>query len=250
VALGSHEGGFGGALGWLCTPESMPSICLVYAFVVALYGFVLALHGCPAFAHLPVPKPERRRKRSRLTGDGLLVAAHRPPLPQSTATITVARLTESPLFHKVGQTKGNCMKHITRILSLAAIAAMLGASGCSTLHKSDSATLQGAWEGQEIGVGQDSPHSLVFSGKNFDFRGEDPRDWGKGTFILREDTQPKQLLLAITECGVPKYNGMTTRAIYRIEDRTLTLAGNEPGDPAGPSSFDASGTRRFVLKKE
>ena len=36
--------GFGVALvwpwGWLCTPESMPSICLVYGFVVALDGFV------------------------------------------------------------------------------------------------------------------------------------------------------------------------------------------------------------------
>ena len=27
------------ALGWLCTPESMPSICLVYGFEVALGGF-------------------------------------------------------------------------------------------------------------------------------------------------------------------------------------------------------------------
>src|ERR1017187_2152222 len=27
------------ALGWLCTPESMPSICLVYGFVVAFGGF-------------------------------------------------------------------------------------------------------------------------------------------------------------------------------------------------------------------
>jgi hypothetical protein len=26
-------------LGWLCTPESMPSICLVYGFAVALGGF-------------------------------------------------------------------------------------------------------------------------------------------------------------------------------------------------------------------
>jgi hypothetical protein len=26
-------------LGWLCTPESMPSICLVYGFEVALGGF-------------------------------------------------------------------------------------------------------------------------------------------------------------------------------------------------------------------
>ena len=38
VAWGSHEGGFGVALGWLCTPEYMPSICLVYGFAVASGG--------------------------------------------------------------------------------------------------------------------------------------------------------------------------------------------------------------------
>ena len=31
--------GFGVALGWLCTPEYMPSKCLVYGFEVALGGF-------------------------------------------------------------------------------------------------------------------------------------------------------------------------------------------------------------------
>src|ERR1022692_3902277 len=30
--------GFGVALGWLCTPESMPSICVVYGLGVALGG--------------------------------------------------------------------------------------------------------------------------------------------------------------------------------------------------------------------
>src|ERR1039458_1624837 len=36
--IGCLSGGFGVALRWLCTPESMPSICLVYGFVVALGG--------------------------------------------------------------------------------------------------------------------------------------------------------------------------------------------------------------------
>jgi hypothetical protein len=35
LALGWLWGGFGVALGWLCTPKSMPSLCLVYGFVVA-----------------------------------------------------------------------------------------------------------------------------------------------------------------------------------------------------------------------
>jgi hypothetical protein len=34
--------GLGVALGWLCTPESMPSICLVYGFVVALWWLWVA----------------------------------------------------------------------------------------------------------------------------------------------------------------------------------------------------------------
>src|ERR1035437_5429337 len=45
--------GFGVALGWLCTPESMPSICLLYGFGVALGGF-------PAFkAEVVRPPPAR-----------------------------------------------------------------------------------------------------------------------------------------------------------------------------------------------
>src|ERR1035441_9325634 len=39
VALVEPWWSLGVALGWLCTPESMPSICLVYGSVVALGGF-------------------------------------------------------------------------------------------------------------------------------------------------------------------------------------------------------------------
>src|ERR1039457_220301 len=38
VALGWLWWSLGVALGWLCTPESMPSICLLYGFGVALGG--------------------------------------------------------------------------------------------------------------------------------------------------------------------------------------------------------------------
>src|ERR1035441_3526584 len=39
VALGWPWWSLGVALRWLCTPESMPSICLVYGLGVALGGF-------------------------------------------------------------------------------------------------------------------------------------------------------------------------------------------------------------------
>jgi uncharacterized protein (TIGR03067 family) len=123
------------------------------------------------------------------------------------------------------------------------------ASGCSTLQKSDAAKLQGTWNGREIGVTAEAPRKLVFSGKQFDYRGTHPDDWGKGTFTLREDTQPKQLVVTLTECGPVQYVGKTSCMIYKIEDGTLTAAASEPGNPA-PSSFDSPRCRRMVFRKE
>jgi uncharacterized protein (TIGR03067 family) len=141
------------------------------------------------------------------------------------------------------------MKRITGILSLIA-AVLLGVSGCSTPHKSGAGALQGRWSGREIGGTPETPRQLVISGKQFDYRGADPDDWGKGTFTLREDTQPKQLLVTLTECGPGQYAGKTSCMIYKIEGGTLTAAANEPGNPAAPLSFDAPGARRMVFKKE
>jgi uncharacterized protein (TIGR03067 family) len=90
----------------------------------------------------------------------------------------------------------------------------------------------------------------VFSGNKFDYRGANLDDWGKGTFTLREDTQPKQLLVTLTECGPVQYIGKTTCMIYKIEGDTLTAAANEPGNPAAPLSFAAPGARHMVFKKE
>jgi uncharacterized protein (TIGR03067 family) len=124
------------------------------------------------------------------------------------------------------------------------------ASACSTLRKSDSATLQGTWSGREIGATPETPRQLVFSGKQFDYRGASPDDWGKGTFTLREDTRPKQLLVTLTACGPAQYAGKTCCMIYKIEDGMLTAAASEPGNPAAPPSFEAPGARHMVFKKE
>jgi uncharacterized protein (TIGR03067 family) len=138
------------------------------------------------------------------------------------------------------------MKHLLLVtLSGAAILA----SGCSTLHKSDSVTLQGTWQGQEIGRPMEGTCRLVISGNALEFRGADTNEWYKGTFALREDTNPRQLIGKMTDCPADEYIGKTVYAIYRIEAGTLTLTGNEPGNPEVPSSFDAPGSRKFVLRK-
>ena len=142
------------------------------------------------------------------------------------------------------------MKYTARLLSLLSIGVLLGEAGCSTLHKSDSATLQGTWQGHEIGVGTEEPGTLVISGNHLEFRSGNGNEWYKGTYSLREDVNPKQLVISITDCCVPQYNGKTSYGLYRIENGSLSMTANEPGSLEAPSSFDAPDTRRFVFTKK
>ena len=136
------------------------------------------------------------------------------------------------------------------MLRLGFVVMLVATSGCSKSHPSDSVTLQGTWKGQEIVASAKGSSSLVLSGANLEFHGANTNEWYKATFTLREDTNPKQLVAVITECPAPQYVGKTANAIYRVEDGTLTIAGNEPGNPAMPATFDARGARRIVFKPE
>lgn len=117
----------------------------------------------------------------------------------------------------------------------------------ATPAKSDSATLQGKWEGEEIG-NNPGPCYLTVSGKDLEFRAADPNEWYKGTFTLKEDANPRQVVLVVTGCSADQYVGKTALAIYRIEGGTLTISGNEPGNPEAPAAFDSPDSRRFVFK--
>ena len=137
------------------------------------------------------------------------------------------------------------------ILSIISIVELLWASGCSTLHKSDLATLQGTWKGQEIGGNTEGSRYLIISGNAIEFQGANNDDWCRGTFTIREDTNPRQIVGVITHCHMPQHIvGKTVYAIYRVEGDTLTVTGNEPGNPNVPSGFDAPGARHFVLKRD
>lgn len=140
------------------------------------------------------------------------------------------------------------MKKIISLLSLATVLGLF--LGCATLHKSDSAILQGTWVGQEVGRNTPGECSLIVSGNNFEFRGADSREWYKGTFALRPEAQPRQLIGNIADCPAPQYVGKTVNAIYRIEGDTLIFTGNEPGNPEMPAAFEAPRARQFVLKKK
>src|SRR5262249_42343039 len=133
--------------------------------------------------------------------------------------------------------KGDAMKPTAQLFNFLAITLLLGTWGCSTLHKSDAAALQGTWSGREPGVTPATPRTLIISGTQIDYRGAVSNDWGKGTFTIREDAQPRQIVATLTECGTPEYVGKTCYLIYKIENGTLSLSANEPGNPAAPSSF-------------
>ena len=117
--------------------------------------------------------------------------------------------------------------------------------------QSDLAALQGSWKGRTV---RDSPEhecSFVISGKNFEFYDNTETNlWYKGTFTLREDTQPRQYIAVIGDCPFPQYAGKTSLAIYKIESDTLTITANEPGNPAVPYAFDAADTACIEVKKK
>jgi len=116
-------------------------------------------------------------------------------------------------------------------------------------HKSDSALLKGKWSGNEIGGKGAGRTSLVFQEASLEFHGADANEWYKASFSVY-DTTPNQLVAVVTECSVPEYVGRTSYAIYQIQNGTLTITGNEPGDPVVPVSFDAPGARKLVLRRE
>jgi uncharacterized protein (TIGR03067 family) len=134
------------------------------------------------------------------------------------------------------------------ILTVSWLAALL-AVGCSTIHTSDAAKLQGSWEGQPRQSTSGPKFYLVLKGNNFDFHDADQKVFYRGTFSIREDTTPKQFIAKLTESCQPQYVGKTSMAIYLLQEGKLTLAGNEPGKPEPPATFDAPGVDCVELTK-
>jgi uncharacterized protein (TIGR03067 family) len=122
--------------------------------------------------------------------------------------------------------------------------------GCSKSQKSDSVVLNGTWSGEETGRRANGSASLLIDGSTLEFHGANTNEWYKAAFSIRGDTSPKQLVIVITDCPAPQYVGKTGYAIYEIKDGTLTITGNEPGNPAVPTGFDAPGARKLVFKRK
>jgi uncharacterized protein (TIGR03067 family) len=138
-------------------------------------------------------------------------------------------------------------------LGLVLAGALAGATGCSKTATPDAKAapdakvVQGTWKGQEANT--TGTASLVLAGTNLEFHGANPQEWYKGTFTLREDTTPKQMIVLITDCAEPKYVGKTAYAIYQIQDGAMTMTAHEPGDTNVPTTFDGPDVRKIVFKQ-
>ena len=125
------------------------------------------------------------------------------------------------------------------------------AAGCSAHQKSDSDNLQGTWNGRQTNPNLEHQCSLVITGNNYEFQDEaDTNAWNKGTFTLREDTNPRQLIAVVGDCHLPQFIGKTVMAIYRVEGDTLLMTWNAPGKAEAPSAFDARGAAHTEFKRK
>jgi len=117
--------------------------------------------------------------------------------------------------------------------------------------KSDETAIQGTWKGRSVRDNPEHQVTFVVSGKNFDFRDEtETNNWYKGTFTLKEDVTPRQFIAKVTDCPFPQYVGKTSRAIYKIENGTLTITANEPGKEEMPTDFDSTESSSIEVKKK
>jgi len=125
------------------------------------------------------------------------------------------------------------------------LAVFLFQTGCSVrseagreLHR-----LQGHWERD----GSSGKTSITIKGNKLHFY-ERPDFWFETTFVLPENTDPRQLHATIENSAKPGDDiGQVVFAIYHIENGIFTLATDGGGD-APPATF-ADASSRYVLTK-
>ena len=107
--------------------------------------------------------------------------------------------------------------------------------------------LQGYWEGEGAG----GKCSITITGNSLHYRAG--TNWWKTTFTLPAGTDPQQLHATIKDSSPPTNGiGQVVRAIFKIEDGTLTLATGGDGDEEMPKGFEATedkGLTRYELRK-
>lgn len=113
--------------------------------------------------------------------------------------------------------------------------------------------LQGTWEGVLVGDKAHQTITITITGSSLHFH-RDTNFWFETTITLPAGTDPKQLHATIKHSSPPEEsNGKVVRAVFKIEDGTLTLATISDDPEETPKSFEGLATRyelRRVLPQE
>jgi RNA polymerase sigma factor (sigma-70 family) len=105
---------------------------------------------------------------------------------------------------------------------------MLAAAGSGESSKQ---TLQGHWTGSNT-AHPSQTCTLNISGDQIEYRGTDPNDWLRGTFVLNENAEPQQLNVTILEPAKGFIVG-----IYEVKGDTATIAVAPHGSSQRPVDF-------------
>ncbi|MFC1763449.1 protein kinase [Planctomycetota bacterium] len=101
---------------------------------------------------------------------------------------------------------------------------------------SDLDRLQGTWVGNELGQGGEVKWTLSGNRVHYVLG----QAWHKGTFVLNEESSPKQADFTIKESFMAEFVGQTAKCIYELKNTSLKLAGSHPGVETRPSDFEPS----------
>ena len=110
-------------------------------------------------------------------------------------------------------------------------------------------SLQGTWEGVQVGDKAQQKVPITITGHSLDFH-RDTNFWFKTSMTLPAGKVPKQLHATIKGCPPSQDSsiGQVVRAIFKIEDGTLTLATIDDDAEETPQSFEAA-EARYELRK-
>jgi len=156
----------------------------------------------------------------------------------------------------------NLFRHIITIVCI--VASFIANAGEQITAKAKGATnqptatelqlLQGSWEGFLVGDEAHQKITITITGDSFHFH-RDTNFWFETTITLPAGTDPQQLHATIKD-NAPSQGtnaiGQVVRAIYKLEDRKLTLAAIGDDDEETPKSFEAAedkGLTRYELRK-
>jgi uncharacterized protein (TIGR03067 family) len=110
-------------------------------------------------------------------------------------------------------------------------------------------TLDGRWTGGEARQ-PDARCTLAVSGNHVEYRGLQPGDWLRGSFVLNEQAHPMQMDLSIQQAGDMNINdvGTTALLIYELNGDQLRVA---VAGPERPTNFAVGqGVRVFSFKRD